>query len=113
MAKRDDIAGVEARTSGALRGAAELGRGPTPKGDFSRHDYHHAAAGWGAARSVGAVLEQAGTPIEGVHAMSVMNQPDGFDCPGCAWPDDPPSARDHPILVMRAPWGRARLPSRP
>jgi molybdopterin-dependent oxidoreductase alpha subunit len=36
------------------------------------------------------VLEEQGTPVEGVRALFVMNQEDGgFDCPGCAWPDDP------------------------
>jgi molybdopterin-dependent oxidoreductase alpha subunit len=28
-----------------------------------------------------------------VKALSVINQPDGFDCPGCAWPEPPPGAR--------------------
>jgi molybdopterin-dependent oxidoreductase alpha subunit len=71
-----------------------LGRGPAPDGTFSRHDYHHPAAGWGAARSVGRVLEERGTPVEGVRALFVMNHEDGgFDCPGCAWPDDPSGLR--------------------
>jgi hypothetical protein len=71
-------------------GAPALGRGPVPDEGFSRHEYHHPAAGWGAARSVGHVLETRGTPVEGVRALFVMNQEDGgFDCPGCAWPDDP------------------------
>ena len=36
------------------------------------------------------MLETRGTPEEGVRALFVMNQEDGgFDCPGCAWPDDP------------------------
>jgi hypothetical protein len=62
-----------------------LGRGPVPSGDFSRHDYHHPAAGWGAARSVAAVLERAGEPVDGVRALFRMNhQNGGFDCPGCA-----------------------------
>jgi molybdopterin-dependent oxidoreductase alpha subunit len=40
------------------------------------------------------VLERAGEPLEGVHALFVMNQEDGgFDCPGCAWPDDPSGLR--------------------
>ena len=28
-----------------------------------------------------------------VKALSVINQPDGFDCPGCAWPEAPPGER--------------------
>jgi molybdopterin-dependent oxidoreductase alpha subunit len=75
---------------GAIPGQPALGRGPAPNGDYSRHEYHHPAAGWGAARSVGKVLERAGEPIEGFRALFVMNHEDGgFDCPGCAWPDDP------------------------
>ena len=75
---------------GAVPGEPALGRGPTPKGDHSRHEYHHPAAGWGAARSVGHVLARAGEPVEGFRALFVMNQENGgFDCPGCAWPDDP------------------------
>jgi molybdopterin-dependent oxidoreductase alpha subunit len=78
---------------GAVPGVPALGRGPVP-GDYSRHDYHHPAAGWGAARSVAHVLEQAGEPLEGFRALFVMNhQNGGFDCPGCAWPDDPSGLR--------------------
>jgi molybdopterin-dependent oxidoreductase alpha subunit len=75
---------------GAVQGAQALGRGPAPEGDYSRHEYDHPAAGWGAARSVGKVLERAGEPVEGFRALFVMNHENGgFDCPGCAWPDDP------------------------
>ena len=82
------------RMLGSVPGAQALGRGPAPDGTFSRHDYHHPAAGWGAARSVGRVLEERGTPVEGVRALFVMNHEDGgFDCPGCAWPDDPSGLR--------------------
>ncbi len=75
---------------GSVPGTAALGRGPAPHGGFSRHEYHHPAAGWGAARSVAHVLETRDAPAEGIRALFVMNQEDGgFDCPGCAWPDDP------------------------
>jgi molybdopterin-dependent oxidoreductase alpha subunit len=78
---------------GAVPSVPALGRGPVP-GDYSRHDYHHPAAGWGAAHSVAQVLERAGEPLEGVRALFVMNHQDGgFDCPGCAWPDDPSGLR--------------------
>jgi molybdopterin-dependent oxidoreductase alpha subunit len=80
----------EQRMFGAIPGEPALGRGPTPTGDYSRHEYDHPAAGWGAARSVAGVLERAGEPAEGVRAIFVMNHENGgFDCPGCAWPDDP------------------------
>ena len=36
------------------------------------------------------MLEEQGTPVEGVRALFVMNHENGgFDRPGCAWPDDP------------------------
>ncbi len=79
---------------GAVPGAAALGRGPLPDGDHSRHEYHHPAAGWGAARSVGKVLLRSPEPVEGIRAILNMNQENGgFDCPGCAWPDDPTGLR--------------------
>jgi len=85
-----DRQNAEQRMFGAVPGEPALGRGPAPKGGYSRHEYDHPAAGWGAARSVGRVLEQAGHPLAGFRSLFVMNQEDGgFDCPGCAWPDDP------------------------
>jgi molybdopterin-dependent oxidoreductase alpha subunit len=34
------------------------------------------------------------SPLEGIRALVLMNQEDGgFDCPGCAWPDDPSGLR--------------------
>ena len=85
---------VQDRMMGSVPGVPALGRGPVPDGGFSRHEYDHPAAGWGAARSVGRVLEERGTPVEGVRGMLVMNHEDGgFDCPGCAWPDDPTGLR--------------------
>lgn len=88
--KRQD---AEQRMLGSVPSVPALGRGPAP-GGYSRHDYHHPAAGWGASRSVSHVLERAGEPLEGLRALFVMNHEDGgFDCPGCAWPDDPSGLR--------------------
>ncbi len=85
---------AEQRMLGAVSNEPALGRGPTPTGKYSRHEYDHPAAGWGAARSVARVLERSGEPVHGVRALFVMNQEDGgFDCPGCAWPDDPSGLR--------------------
>ncbi|GAB3841514.1 FdhF/YdeP family oxidoreductase [Dactylosporangium cerinum] len=90
MPHSDENHDAEQLMMGAVPGEPALGRGPVRNGGYSRHEYHHPAAGWGAARSVGEVLERAGEPPEGVRALFVMNQEDGgFDCPGCAWPDDP------------------------
>lgn len=56
---------------------------------FSQKDYHHPAAAWGAAFSVGRVLLEQGEVVDGVRAIFKMNHENsGFDCPGCAWPDD-------------------------
>jgi molybdopterin-dependent oxidoreductase alpha subunit len=90
MSQTDQTGDAEQRMLGAIPGEPALGRGPATKGEYSRHEYDHPAAGWGAARSVAEVLRRAGEPVEGFHALFVMNQEDGgFDCPGCAWPDDP------------------------
>ncbi|WP_157032350.1 FdhF/YdeP family oxidoreductase [Kitasatospora cheerisanensis] len=51
--------------------------------------YRHPAAGWGAAKSVARVLARTGEWVDGPRAVLKMNHEDGgFDCPGCAWPDD-------------------------
>ena len=50
-------------------------------------DYDGPAGGWGALKAVAlAVKEQMGASTD-ARALLQMNQPDGFDCPGCAWPD--------------------------
>ncbi|MEM6615881.1 MAG: FdhF/YdeP family oxidoreductase [Pseudomonadota bacterium] len=46
-----------------------------------------AAGGWGALKSVGRQLFGSGQPVSGARTMLKANQPDGFDCPGCAWGD--------------------------
>jgi molybdopterin-dependent oxidoreductase alpha subunit len=70
-------------------GHPAVGRGPDAGGDFSKEDYHHPSAGWGAARSVAKVLAHSREVIAGTRAIQLMNHENGgFDCPGCAWPDD-------------------------
>src|SRR5438876_228670 len=65
------------------------GCGPNAGGQFSQEGYRHPAAAWGAAKSVGLTLLRQGEIIDGVRAVFRMNHEDGgFDCPGCAWPDD-------------------------
>jgi molybdopterin-dependent oxidoreductase alpha subunit len=59
------------------------------KKQWSQRDYHHPAAGWGAAMSVMKVLKDGGEWVDGPRALFKMNHENGgFDCPGCAWPDD-------------------------
>ncbi|MGO3152380.1 MAG: FdhF/YdeP family oxidoreductase [Galactobacter sp.] len=65
------------------------GYGPTTKGPVTSSPYHHPAAGWGAAKSVGRILMEQRLPMAGSKAMFQLNHnPGGYDCPGCAWPDD-------------------------
>ena len=66
------------------------GMGPRTNKKWSREPYHHAAAAWGASMSVGNVLMKQRELVRGSKAMVTMNHPCvGFDCPGCAWPNDP------------------------
>ena len=65
------------------------GCGPNAGGPCSQEDYHHPAAGWGAALSVTKVLLEQGELANGARAVFKMNHENGgYDCPGCAWPDD-------------------------
>ena len=49
--------------------------------------YNGPAGGWGALRSVTRALLAQDIPVKGAKTLLSANQPDGFDCPGCAWPD--------------------------
>jgi molybdopterin-dependent oxidoreductase alpha subunit len=49
--------------------------------------YEGPAGGWGALKSVKNALLKHNIPIKGARTLLSANQPDGFDCPGCAWPD--------------------------
>ncbi|MFF2613192.1 FdhF/YdeP family oxidoreductase [Kitasatospora sp. NPDC058046] len=63
--------------------------GPSPAGPPHVAPYHHPAAGWGAAKSVTRFLAREGAYLDGPRAVMRMNHENGgFDCPGCAWPDD-------------------------
>lgn len=63
--------------------------GPIAKEDPEYHPYHHPAAGWGAAKSVTQFLVRERELVDGPRAIMKMNHENtGFDCPGCAWPDD-------------------------
>jgi len=49
--------------------------------------YKGPAGGWGALKSVAKHLMHEGVAVKGARTLLSANQPDGFDCPGCAWPD--------------------------
>ncbi|GGK05354.1 FdhF/YdeP family oxidoreductase [Luteimonas terricola] len=59
------------------------GNGPVRK-------YDGPAGGWDALKSVARQLLKEDVGVAGARTLLRTNQPDGFDCPGCAWPD-----RDH------------------
>jgi molybdopterin-dependent oxidoreductase alpha subunit len=46
-----------------------------------------AAGGWGALKSCGRHVLGSHKPIANALTLLKANQPDGFDCPGCAWGD--------------------------
>ena len=52
---------------------------------FARYDAP--AGGWGALRATARALREQSIAIKGSKTLLSMNQPAGFDCPGCAWPD--------------------------
>ncbi|MFF1923866.1 FdhF/YdeP family oxidoreductase, partial [Streptomyces sp. NPDC058221] len=67
----------------------EPGTGPAPEAGPEFRPYRHPAAGWGAAKSVSQLLVREGALVDGPRAIMRMNHENGgFDCPGCAWPDD-------------------------
>ncbi|WP_432240624.1 FdhF/YdeP family oxidoreductase [Herbaspirillum robiniae] len=49
--------------------------------------YTHAAAGWGALKFVALNLLKERVQGSNYRMLFGQNQPGGFDCPGCAWPD--------------------------
>jgi molybdopterin-dependent oxidoreductase alpha subunit len=49
--------------------------------------YTHPAAGWGALKYVAINLIKEKVTGGNYRTLFKQNQPDGFDCPGCAWPD--------------------------
>ncbi len=49
--------------------------------------YDGPAGGWGALRATAQAVRQQMESITAPITLMRTNQPDGFDCPGCAWPD--------------------------
>jgi molybdopterin-dependent oxidoreductase alpha subunit len=49
--------------------------------------YDNPAGGWGALRATARALAGSRNALSGTGLLLKQNQPDGFDCPGCAWPD--------------------------
>ncbi len=61
--------------------------------DVQKHDegsvspYRKAAGGWGALKASTKFIIQSRSIGRSVKSLLRVNQPDGFDCPGCAWPE--------------------------
>ncbi len=51
------------------------------------HSYDQPAAGWGALKQVAVTLLRERVDPAKLRMLLSQNQPEGFDCPGCAWPD--------------------------
>ena len=51
------------------------------------HPYDGPAGGWGALRATAIAVRTQMDAFEAPATLLRTNQPDGFDCPGCAWPD--------------------------
>ncbi|HSI39902.1 MAG TPA: FdhF/YdeP family oxidoreductase [Xanthobacteraceae bacterium] len=49
--------------------------------------YRQPAGGWGALKAMGTALAEQHVLIAGMATLARMNQPGGFDCPGCGWGD--------------------------
>jgi len=88
--QRDEALPPPEKPTGLMsRRPRQGGYGPPTDRGWSQRPYHHPAAAWGAAMSVGKVIARAREPIAGPLATLKMNHPiAGYDCPGCAWPDD-------------------------
>ncbi|TXH04573.1 MAG: FdhF/YdeP family oxidoreductase [Nevskiaceae bacterium] len=50
-------------------------------------EYNGPAGGWGALRATAQAIHQQMDTLEAPITLLRTNQPAGFDCPGCAWPD--------------------------
>ena len=51
------------------------------------HRYDAPAGGWGALRATAKAVAEQMHVAEAPAVLLRINKPDGFDCPGCAWPD--------------------------
>jgi molybdopterin-dependent oxidoreductase alpha subunit len=67
-----------------------------PLADIHLTDVPKAAGGLGAMWATLRHLQRDSGVARGTRALLHMNQPEGFDCPGCAWPE--PAARDRAKL---------------
>jgi formate dehydrogenase major subunit len=68
--------------------AASADSAPSASGELPDFEpYESPAGGWGALEATAKALREQSVVLKGGRALLSMNQPEGFDCPGCAWPD--------------------------
>jgi molybdopterin-dependent oxidoreductase alpha subunit len=58
-----------------------------PRADIRLTDLPRSAGGLGALWATARHLQRDSGVVRGSKALLAMNQPEGFDCPGCAWPE--------------------------
>jgi molybdopterin-dependent oxidoreductase alpha subunit len=51
------------------------------------HPYDEPAGGWGALNATARAIANSRNELLSIELLGQQNQPHGFDCPGCAWPD--------------------------
>ena len=56
-----------------------------PRNVAGVHDYAGPAGGWGALKAVAVAVREQMDTVEASATLLRTNQPQGFDCPGCAW----------------------------
>jgi hypothetical protein len=72
MTQVDDPRHFEQPRMGTLGGERAEGHVPTPNDECARYEYHHLAAPWGTAKTVGRVLQRASEPREGFRATGTV-----------------------------------------
>ena len=92
-----------------------IGNGPgmsKKAGEVTIRGYDKPAGGWDALSASGHALWQQGL-TKGARTLLQANQPSGFDCPGCAWPDPPHGAAlefcENGVKAVAAETTRKRL----
>ena len=68
---------------------------PVETTDVDVRPYHHPAAGFGAIASTMKHAYHEMGVIRGASTLLKVNQTNGFDCPGCAWPEPGAGHRSH------------------
>lgn len=67
------------------------------------HPYDGPAGGWGALKATAIAVRTQMDAFEAPATLLRTNQPDGFDCPGCAWPD-----KEHKSTFQFCEWRQSR-----